>query len=74
MASNEFVQANVISTRIRLARNLAAYPFPVSMTDDHAKDVIYLIEKELHSLDEFTKYEIKNLSEQEHFLSEQEHD
>lgn len=65
MASDEFVQSNVISTRIRLARNLAAYPFPLTMTQAHAEDVVYLVGNELQKLDEFTRYDIRALSRQE---------
>ena len=61
----DFVQENVISTRIRFARNFAGYPFPKTMTDTLAEDVAYLVGRELSSIDEFQRYDVKNLSKQE---------
>ena len=50
-----FIQTLVTSTRIRLARNLAAYPFPEKLDGKLAAQVVYLVEKELGKLDEFQK-------------------
>lgn len=61
----DFVQENVISTRIRFARNFAGYPFPKTMTEAHAEDVAYLVDRELKKIDEFQRYDVKNLSKQE---------
>lgn len=66
--SPEFIQTIVISTRIRLARNFASYPFPQKMDDAQAEDVVYLVGhglKEFDSVDTFTKYDIKNLTKLE---------
>lgn len=59
------IEEIVISTRIRLARNFAAYPFPKKMTDAQASDLVYLVECGLADLDNFKKYEIGRLSEEE---------
>ncbi|MBR2375996.1 MAG: ATP--guanido phosphotransferase [Clostridia bacterium] len=68
----EFIETIVISTRIRLARNFAAYPFPLTMSDAHAEDVAHLVGEELRKLDEFTRYDIEKLDRQEAlFLQEQ---
>ena len=40
----EFVEKVVTSTRIRLARNLAGYPFPERLTETLAEEVLFLIE------------------------------
>lgn len=71
---SEADQTIVISTRIRLARNFAAYPFPTKMDDAQASDVVYLVKVGLDSLDhdEFRKYDIRELSaEQAMLLQEQ---
>ena len=59
------IKTTVISTRIRLARNFAAYPFPRRMDDAQAEDIVYLVGEGLKQFDEFTKYEIDGLSGQQ---------
>lgn len=59
------IKTTVISTRIRLARNFAAYPFPRRMDDAQAEDIVYLVGEGLKQFDEFTKYEIDGLSRQQ---------
>ena len=48
----------VISTRIRLARNLAGYPFPEKLTKELADKIIQSVRYELNRLDEFNEYDI----------------
>lgn len=58
----------IVSTRIRLARNFAAYPFPERMDEEQASDIVHLVEVGLADLDEngtFTRYDIAELDEQE---------
>ena len=62
---HEWIEETVISTRIRLARNFSAYPFPKKMTDAQASDLVYLLERGLEDLDNFKKYEIGQLKEEE---------
>jgi len=67
-------QTIVISTRIRLARNFAAFPFPTKMDDMQAADIVHLVKEGLDSLDhdQFRKYDIGALSaEQAMLLQEQ---
>ena len=66
--SPEFIETIVISTRIRLARNFASYPFPQKMDDAQAEDVVYLVGhglEEFDSVDTFTQYDMKNLTKSE---------
>lgn len=66
--SPEFIETIVISTRIRLARNFASYPFPQKMDDAQAEDVVYLVGhglEEFDSVDTFTQYDMKNLTKAE---------
>ncbi len=39
----------VVSTRVRLARNLKEYPFPIRLSADKAKEVVEMVDKELKS-------------------------
>lgn len=56
----------VLTTRIRLARNLKGIPFPGRMTADDAKKVISLVETALHEMNyTFTKYDMLSISENE---------
>ncbi len=59
------IETIVISTRIRLARNFAAFPFPKKMDDAQASDIVYLVERGLDAFDRFKKYYINGLSEEE---------
>ncbi len=61
----EFFQTIVISTRIRLARNFAAYPFPHKMDDAQAEDIVTLVREGLRKLDDFTEYNLTSLTEEE---------
>lgn len=73
MENNPEIQSVVISTRIRLARNLAAYPFPQKLTPKLASEVVYLVEKALESLDNFQKNSIGALSNEEAVLLQEQH-
>ena len=63
MANNprSFIETIVISTRIRLARNFASYPFPKRMDDAQAEDIVYLVGEGLKKIDDFTKYDVSKL-------------
>ncbi len=63
--ANEFIKTIVISTRIRLARNFAAYPFPHKMDEAQAEDIVSLVREGLRELDEFTEYNLGSLTEEE---------
>ena len=67
------IQTTIISTRIRLARNFAAYPFPRKMNETQAKEIVYLVETGLKSVGNFAKYEIKNMEENQLELMQEEY-
>lgn len=53
----------VVSTRIRLARNLEGYPFPSHLrSEKEAKEIIRLVSSALSRLDEFTLYYMDSVS------------
>lgn len=60
--SPSFIDATVVSTRIRLARNFAAYPFPKKMDEAQAEDIIVLVRAGLKRFDEFKEYDLRELS------------
>lgn len=68
-----FIQTLVTSTRIRLARNLAAYPFPEKLTEKLAKEVVYLVGQELDQIDLFHENDIGKLSKEEATLLQEQH-
>ena len=59
--SPSFIKTIVISTRIRLARNFASYPFPRRMDDAQAEDIVHLVGEGLKKIDDFTKYDVAKL-------------
>lgn len=65
-AQNKQIYENVaFSTRIRLARNFADYPFPNRLTDEGAaREIVRLIAAELNYMDTFDVYYMNNISEE----------
>lgn len=57
-------KGTVVSTRIRLARNLEGYPFPSHLKDEkQAKEIIRLVSSGLSRLDEFKLYYMDAISD-----------
>jgi len=71
--SPAFIETIVTSTRVRLARNLAAYPFPEKLDEQSASEIVYLVDKSLSALDEFKRYDIGVLSREEANLLKEQH-
>ena len=58
----------VVSSRIRLARNLNGLPFPARLTSDRqAKEIIRSVSAALNKVDEFRLYYMDGISEDETF-------
>lgn len=54
---SEFNDGTLVSTRIRLARNLEGYPFPSHLKDEkQAKEIIRLVSSVFNRLDDFRLY------------------
>jgi protein arginine kinase len=68
-----FIETLVTSTRIRLARNLSAYPFPQKLDDKLGEEIIYLIGKTLGKLDNFERNDMLELSEEQVTLLQEQH-
>ena len=62
----------VVSTRVRLARNFADYPFPNRLTDvGQAREIVHLLAAELNHTDTFDVYYMSSVSaEKAAFLKE----
>lgn len=65
----ETFESVAVSTRMRLARNFADYPFPGRLLKDahaeeQAQEIVRLITTSLSKVDQFTLYEMKNLSDE----------
>lgn len=71
----EFIRSTVVSTRIRLARNLACFPFPSKMKSTHAEEILHLISEGLKEIDphEYVRYELGKLSDSEKALLQEQH-
>lgn len=73
MAAPAFIETLVTSTRIRLARNFASYPFPNQLNEELASEIVYLVGRELGRLDEFTQYDMSSLSRERATLLQEQH-
>ena len=73
MAQPGFIQTIVTSTRIRLARNLASYPFPDKMDKKLASEVIYLVGEELGKIDDFDKCDMGRFDKTQATLLQEQH-
>ena len=58
----------VISIRIRLARNFAAFPFPKQMDESQAVDLVELVDAGLRQFDKFERYDIRQISAEDAVL------
>ena len=59
-------QGTLVSTRIRLARNLEGYPFPSHLKDEkQAKEIIRLVSSGLNRLEDFKLYYMDGITEWE---------
>ena len=73
----EYLKPIVVSTRIRFARNLAGFPFPLKMNDAHAEEVLHLVSEGLKTIDpyayEYKRYDMSKLSASEARLMQEEY-
>ncbi len=57
----------VISTRVRLARNIDGYPFPAHLKDEKANEIIRKVSGAVKNLDEFDMYNMDSISKEDAF-------
>lgn len=73
MESSRIIETTVTSTRIRLARNLFAYPFPDKLGEKQAREIIDAVGYELNRLDAFTEYNIGKITAEKATLLQEKH-
>lgn len=67
-------KGTVVSTRIRLARNLEGYPFPSHLKDEkQAKEIIRLVSSGLSHLDEFKLYYMDAVTDEQAAVLKENH-
>lgn len=69
MSIQQKYESVAVSSRIRLERNFADYPFPARLlrdahAEEQAQEIIQLVSAKLSRLDAFVLYEMKNLSDE----------
>lgn len=69
------LRETVISSRIRLARNLACFPFPSTMQDKHSAEVLHLVSEAFKELfgDLYQCYPLEKLTVHQKFAYQEEH-
>ena len=67
------IDSIVTSTRIRLARNLATYPFPAKLNKKQAEEIVRAVRYELNHLQHFTMHDIGELGDDEAKLLQERH-
>ena len=69
----KIAQSIVVSTRIRLARNIAEYPFPEKLTKSQGEEIIRAVQYELMRLEKFKRYDISEMSVADATLLQEKH-
>lgn len=67
------IDSIVTSTRIRLARNIATYPFPAKLNKKQAEEIVRSVRYELNHLQPFTMHDIGELQDDEATLLQERH-
>ena len=63
----------IISTRIRLARNIDGLPFPHKISELHARQITDGVERALSAADRFIRYDMKSVSPLDGTLLQEKH-
>lgn len=63
MRTPDFIQTIVTSTRVRLARNLDAYPFPEKLSKKQGKEIIEIVGHEVVRQGEFDRFVMDEIDE-----------
>ena len=70
----EDLQSTVISTRIRLARNLEDYPFPTKLTESQGCEVTAIVRHALRELDDYwQEYDMRTVGTAKAMLLQESH-
>ena len=69
----DFIRTIVTSTRVRLARNLEAYPFPKRLSRKDGKEIVEIVEHELKRQGRFDKFVMDDLEERNAVWLQEQH-
>ena len=70
----EDLQSTVISTRIRLARNLEDYPFPSKLTEAQSREVTAIVRRAMRELDDYwQEYDMRTVGTVKAMLLQESH-
>jgi protein arginine kinase len=69
----EGVDTIVTSTRIRLARNIANYPFPAKLEKKQAEEIVRTVRYEFNHLQRFTPYDIGEMTDEQAKVLQERH-
>ena len=70
---NESIKTTITSTRIRLARNIAKYPFPKKLDQNQADEIVTSVGALLADMDDFTRYDMYKMTEGDAVLLQERH-
>ena len=70
---NESIKTTITSTRIRLARNIAKYPFPKKLDQNQADEIVTSVGALLADMDDFTRYDMHKMTEGDAVLLQERH-
>ncbi len=73
MGTENALETIVTSTRVRLARNIAEYPFPEKLTKKQGEEIIRQARYELMRIESFRQYEISEMGEEDAKLLQERH-
>ena len=73
MRENNQILTTITSTRVRLARNIARYPFPQRLKKSQADEIIRRVGAELANIDEFTRYDMSRMNDGDAVLLQERH-
>lgn len=72
--TNGHIETTVISTRLRLARNLQAYPFPSRLGAAQAEEIIFLVREAMKTMDgDFEEYPMASIDPRQAQLLQEQH-
>ncbi|MCH5165184.1 MAG: protein arginine kinase [Clostridiales bacterium] len=67
------INSTIVSTRLRLARNLKDLPFPHKLAEMPARQIIDKVEKTLAPVDRFTRYDMSDISSLDGTILQEKH-
>lgn len=67
------INDTIVSTRLRLARNVSGLPFPHKLNEPSARQIADNVQKALMPIDNFVRYDMRNISELDGTVLQEKH-